>query len=57
LTTEINHHIVVVVDCPGTHPVDQAGLELRDLPAAVFRVLGSKVCTTTASLYSLILKV
>jgi hypothetical protein len=36
--------------CPGTHPVDQAGLELRDLPAFAFQVLGLKVCTTTAQL-------
>jgi hypothetical protein len=34
--------------CPGTHIVDQAGLELRNLPAFVSRVLGLKVCTTTA---------
>jgi hypothetical protein len=32
--------------CPGTHSVDQAGLELRDLPASASRVLGLKVCTT-----------
>jgi hypothetical protein len=32
--------------CPGTHFVDQAGLELRNLPAS--QVLGSKACTTTA---------
>jgi hypothetical protein len=30
--------------CPGIHFVDQAGLELRNLPASV---LGLKVCTTT----------
>jgi hypothetical protein len=34
--------------CPGTHSVDQAGLELRTLPAAACQVLGLKVCTTTA---------
>jgi hypothetical protein len=28
--------------CPGTHSVDQAGLELRDLPASAFQVLGLK---------------
>jgi hypothetical protein len=28
--------------CPGTHSVDQAGLELRDPPASASRVLGSK---------------
>jgi hypothetical protein len=33
--------------CPGNHFVDQAGLELRNPPASVSRVLGLKVCTTT----------
>jgi hypothetical protein len=33
--------------CPGTHFVDQAGLELRNLPASASRVLGLKVSTTT----------
>jgi hypothetical protein len=28
--------------CPGTHSVDQAGLELRNLPASVSQVLGLK---------------
>jgi hypothetical protein len=42
--------------CPGTHSVDQAGLELRDPPASVSQVLGSKVCTTTAWLKHLILR-
>jgi hypothetical protein len=28
--------------CPGTHSVDQAGLELRNPPASAFRVLGLK---------------
>jgi hypothetical protein len=32
--------------CPGTHFVDQAGLELRDPPASASRVLGLKACTT-----------
>jgi hypothetical protein len=32
--------------CPGTHSVDQAGLELRNPPASAFRVLGLKACTT-----------
>jgi hypothetical protein len=36
--------------CPGTHFVDQAGLELRNLPASAFQVLGLKVCATTAQL-------
>jgi hypothetical protein len=34
--------------CPGTHFVDQAGLELRNPPASASQVLGLKVCTTTA---------
>jgi hypothetical protein len=33
--------------CPGTHFVDQAGLELRNLPASASRVLGLKACITT----------
>jgi hypothetical protein len=33
--------------CPGTHSVDQAGLELRNLPASAFQVLGLKACATT----------
>jgi hypothetical protein len=36
--------------CPGTHSVDQAGLELRNPPASASRVLGLKACTTTARL-------
>jgi hypothetical protein len=43
--------------CPGTHFVDQAGLELRNPPASASRVLGLKVCATTPgrndSLYSI----
>jgi hypothetical protein len=30
--------------CPGTHSVDQAGLELRNLPAFASNVLGLKDC-------------
>ena len=30
-----------------THSVDQAGLELRNLPASDSQVLGSKACATT----------
>jgi hypothetical protein len=41
--------------CPGTHSVDQAGLELRNLPAFAFQVLGLKVCATTAWLCLLLL--
>jgi hypothetical protein len=33
--------------CPGTHFVDQAGLELKNPPASAFGVLGLKACTTT----------
>ena len=32
--------------CPGLHFVDQAGLELRNLPASAFQVMGLNVCTT-----------
>jgi hypothetical protein len=32
---------------PGTHFVDQAGLELRNPPASASRVLGLKACATT----------
>jgi hypothetical protein len=30
--------------CPGTHSVDQAGLELRNLLASASQVLGLKAC-------------
>jgi hypothetical protein len=33
--------------CPGTHSVDQAGLELRNPPSSASRVLGLRACTTT----------
>jgi hypothetical protein len=35
-------------DCPETHSIDQAGLELRNPPAFASQVQGSKACTTTA---------
>jgi hypothetical protein len=35
--------------CPGTHFVDQAGLELRNLLASASRVLGLKACTNSPS--------
>jgi hypothetical protein len=35
--------------CPGTHSVDQAGLELSDLPASASRVLGLKACTKASA--------
>jgi hypothetical protein len=37
--------------CPGTHFVDQAGLELRNPPASASRVLGLKPCITTTSFF------
>jgi hypothetical protein len=43
--------------CPGTHSVDQAGLELRNPPASASQVLGLKACTTTAQLFWLVLYV
>jgi hypothetical protein len=33
--------------CLGTHPVDQAGLELRNPPASASQLLGLKTCATT----------
>jgi hypothetical protein len=36
--------------CPGTHSVDQTGLEHRNLPASAFQVLGLKASATTARL-------
>jgi hypothetical protein len=36
--------------CPGTHSVDQAGLELRNPPASASRVLGLKACAATPDL-------
>jgi hypothetical protein len=36
--------------CPGTLFVDQAGLELRNLPVSASQVLGLKACTTTPQL-------
>jgi hypothetical protein len=43
--------------CPGTHFVDQAGLELRNPPASASGVLGLKACATTPGslIYFLIL--
>nr|AGI56043.1 hypothetical protein P98-I [Mus musculus] len=34
--------------CPGTHFVDQAGLELRNPSVSASQVLGLKACATTA---------
>jgi hypothetical protein len=36
--------------CPGTHSVDQADLDLRNLPTSASQVLGLKVCATAARL-------
>ena len=33
--------------CPGTHSVDQAGIELRNVTASATQVLGLKACATT----------
>jgi hypothetical protein len=38
--------------CPGTHFVDQAGLELRNPPASASQVLGLKACATMPGLAS-----
>jgi hypothetical protein len=37
--------------CPGTHYVDQAGLELRNPPASAYQVLGLKASATTPWIY------
>ena len=37
--------------CPGLPFVDQAGLELRNLPASAFQVMGLNVCTTMPGPY------
>jgi hypothetical protein len=39
--------------CPGTHSVDQAGLELRNPPASASQVLGLKAWVTTPGLEKL----
>jgi hypothetical protein len=39
--------------CPETHFVDQADLELRNLPASASRVLGLKACATTPGFFFL----
>jgi hypothetical protein len=41
--------------CPGTHPVDQAGPELRNPPVSVSQVLEFEACATTALLTQRIL--
>jgi hypothetical protein len=42
--------------CPGTHSVDQAGLEFRNPPASACRVLGLKECATMPGSGNLFLK-
>jgi hypothetical protein len=41
--------------CPGTHFADQAGLQLRNLPASTSQVLGLKAYATTTQLQDKIL--
>jgi hypothetical protein len=41
--------------CPGTHSIDQAGLELRNPCASASQVLGLKACSTTTWQYFLFL--
>ncbi|GAB1296869.1 Glucose-6-phosphatase catalytic subunit 1 [Apodemus speciosus] len=41
--------------CPGTHSIDQAGLELRNPPASASQVPGLKTCATTARCLNVIL--
>jgi hypothetical protein len=45
--TKKSKYILFWGSCPGTHFVDQASLELRNLPASASRVLGLKAYTTT----------
>jgi hypothetical protein len=40
--------------CPGTHSIDQAGLELRNPPASASHMLRLKVCATTAGEMALV---
>jgi hypothetical protein len=42
--------------CPGTHFVDQAGLELRNLPASASQVLGLKACASFKKIKIVMLK-
>ena len=43
-------------DCPGTHSVDQASLELRNSLASASQVLGLKACATTTQPADTLLK-
>ena len=48
LVFETGFLCVALAGCPGTHSVDQAGLELRNPPASASQVLGLKAwCSTT----------
>jgi hypothetical protein len=38
--------------CPGTHSVDQAGLELRNPPASASQVLGLKACIAVVQFHN-----
>jgi hypothetical protein len=40
---------VIMTGCSGAHFVEQAGLELRNLPASASGVLELKACATTPS--------
>jgi hypothetical protein len=40
--------LTVALSCPGTHSVDQAGLELRDQPASASQVQRLKACAILA---------
>jgi hypothetical protein len=42
--------------CPGTHSVDQAGLQLRNPPASASQVLGLKVCATMPGMNTVLKK-
>jgi hypothetical protein len=41
--------------CPGTHSVDQAGLELRNPPASASQMLGLKACATMPGCFSFVI--
>jgi hypothetical protein len=43
--------------CPRTHSVDQAGLQLRNLPISASQVLGLKVCATMPGYDDMIFKI
>jgi hypothetical protein len=49
--------LCIVLDCPETHSVDQAGFVVRDPPVSASQVLGLKMCATTPWLQINILKI